>query len=252
MEVHAHAHTERKRFKHYLFEFFMLFLAVFCGFLAENFRERQVEQHREKEYMRSLVQDLNGDIKEIQERLELGAAVSEKSDSLVYILNNEDLTKNIQVIYRLALTAGRVVRVFFNDRTSSQLKSSGNMRLIRNNTLSDSIQSYWTQVSIDESIAGRLEDLLSKATDLGIQIFSNKYYERRDPLNPFVPHVKDNAKLINNDPGFVMQFSNRVNSRLGVLYNYMINLRDTKDIALRLIAFIRKEYHFPEGISLEK
>src|SRR5215213_11711783 len=39
MEVHHHSHTERKRWQHYLFEFFMLFLAVFAGFLAENWRK---------------------------------------------------------------------------------------------------------------------------------------------------------------------------------------------------------------------
>ena len=30
----------------------MLFLAVFCGFLAENFREHLVERRQEKEYRR--------------------------------------------------------------------------------------------------------------------------------------------------------------------------------------------------------
>jgi hypothetical protein len=30
MEVHAHAHTARKKWTHYLWEFLMLFLAVFC------------------------------------------------------------------------------------------------------------------------------------------------------------------------------------------------------------------------------
>jgi len=39
MEVHRHAHTDRKKWTHYLWEFLMLFLAVFCGFLAENQRE---------------------------------------------------------------------------------------------------------------------------------------------------------------------------------------------------------------------
>ena len=46
MEVHHHAHlasgethTSRKKWTHYLWEFLMLFLAVFCGFLAENQRE---------------------------------------------------------------------------------------------------------------------------------------------------------------------------------------------------------------------
>src|SRR5215210_6733179 len=46
MDVHHHTHTPRKKWTHYLFEFFMLFLAVFCGFIAENFREHIVENGR--------------------------------------------------------------------------------------------------------------------------------------------------------------------------------------------------------------
>ena len=30
MEVHAHTHTARKKWSHYLWEFLMLLLAVFC------------------------------------------------------------------------------------------------------------------------------------------------------------------------------------------------------------------------------
>ena len=51
MEIHHHAHGSdpdsstssghrgRKKWTHYFWEFLMLFLAVFCGFLAENQRE---------------------------------------------------------------------------------------------------------------------------------------------------------------------------------------------------------------------
>jgi hypothetical protein len=66
MEVHHHSHTEpvhgtsRKKFTHYLWEFLMLFLAVFCGFLAENQREHMVEHQREIKYMNSLIKDLRG------------------------------------------------------------------------------------------------------------------------------------------------------------------------------------------------
>src|SRR5512138_2043756 len=61
MEVHAHTHTKRKKWTHYLWEFLMLFLAVFAGFLAENQREHYVEHKREKQYMRSMVSDLAAD-----------------------------------------------------------------------------------------------------------------------------------------------------------------------------------------------
>jgi hypothetical protein len=58
MEVHHHLHTARKRWTHYFWEFLMLFLAVFCGFLAENFREHQVEKYRGKQYVYSFYRDL--------------------------------------------------------------------------------------------------------------------------------------------------------------------------------------------------
>jgi len=46
MEVHKHPHhvTHKKKWTEYLLEFFMLFLAVFLGFVADNIRENSVER----------------------------------------------------------------------------------------------------------------------------------------------------------------------------------------------------------------
>jgi hypothetical protein len=60
MEVHHHSHLASgethgsepaihgvgKKFTHYIWEFLMLFLAVFCGFLAENIREHNVGEEK--------------------------------------------------------------------------------------------------------------------------------------------------------------------------------------------------------------
>src|SRR6476660_3728816 len=63
MEVHKHPlHvTHKKKWGEYLLEFFMLFLAVFLGFIAENIRENSVERHREKEFAQLLLLDLKAD-----------------------------------------------------------------------------------------------------------------------------------------------------------------------------------------------
>src|SRR3984893_7636178 len=63
MEVHKHPHhvTHKKKWTEYLLEFFMLFLAVFLGFVAENVREHRVEKEREKQYIESLIADLKTD-----------------------------------------------------------------------------------------------------------------------------------------------------------------------------------------------
>jgi hypothetical protein len=61
MEVHHHSHTERKKWTHYFWELLMLFLAVFCGFLAEYQLEHLIEYQREKQFMKSFVEDLEKD-----------------------------------------------------------------------------------------------------------------------------------------------------------------------------------------------
>src|SRR5690348_8331488 len=65
MEVHHHAHAPGKKWTHYLWEFLMLFLAVFCGFLAENTREHMLEHKKAKAYARSLLKDLQNDTADI-------------------------------------------------------------------------------------------------------------------------------------------------------------------------------------------
>ena len=91
MEVHAHTHTERKKWTHFLWEFVMLFLAVFCGTLAENQREHMVEKRREKEYMESLVKDLQSDTANCNTYIKLSQQQSVLQDSLIRIVNDGKL-----------------------------------------------------------------------------------------------------------------------------------------------------------------
>jgi hypothetical protein len=60
MEVHHHGHVHhQKKWKEYVFQFFMLFLAVFCGFLAEYQLEHIIEHSKEKEYIVHWLKILN-------------------------------------------------------------------------------------------------------------------------------------------------------------------------------------------------
>ena len=63
MEVHHHTHAAhgKKNWKTYGWEFLMLFLAVFCGFLAEYQLENVIEHQREREYANALYTELSDD-----------------------------------------------------------------------------------------------------------------------------------------------------------------------------------------------
>jgi len=143
MEVHAHAHTERKNWKHYFWEFLMLFLAVFCGFLAENFREHIVEHQREKVLMKSMLKDLQADTVSFSQMIRGISDYNTHIDSLIAIINNNpDWNKSAKEIYQQQVWINLYFKAVYSDRTIMQLKNSGNFRLIRNTTVSDAIIQY--------------------------------------------------------------------------------------------------------------
>src|SRR6478735_11531278 len=146
MEVHTHTHTPRKKWTHYFWEFLMLFLAVFCGFLAENQREHMIEHQREKEYIRSFVEDLKQDTGQLKKVI---GSLDEKllfKDSLLRELANPDVFKNSSKAYFFFAMSWHFPDFIYTDRTIQQLKNSGGMRLLRNKAVSDSIVDYDSKV----------------------------------------------------------------------------------------------------------
>ncbi len=126
---HSHHPTHKKKWFEYLLEFFMLFLAVFLGFVAENIREHYVDRQKEKEYMKSLTQDLRSDTLYMQRNIDFGTIVSKKLDTFINVLNFPNPDVKDQMLYRLKVETSRMVQVTFDDRTSHQLKNSVSMRL---------------------------------------------------------------------------------------------------------------------------
>ena len=89
MEVHKHPHhiTHKKKWGEYLLEFFMLFLAVFLGFVAENIREHNIERQREKEYIESPIADLKSDQQVLEQHIVHVKSGLSMMDSMLVLLN---------------------------------------------------------------------------------------------------------------------------------------------------------------------
>lgn len=79
----------------------MLFLAVFCGFLAENWREHIIEHREENQYVKSFIEDLRSDTAEINKNVQLKLQKKQGSDSLIWYLNAPDPNQYGQRIYFL-------------------------------------------------------------------------------------------------------------------------------------------------------
>ena len=238
MEVHAHSHTERKKWTHYLWEFLMLFLAVFCGFLAENQREHMIENRREKEYIKSFVEDLKQDTDQLKSII---SSFDEKllfKDSLLEELANPEVFKNSSRAYFFFEMSRHFPDFIYTDRTIQQLKNSGGMRLLRNKAVSDSIVDYDSKV---RTVFIAQEQLNSVVLTYGLE--KSKLFQTRliDTVNhgfqfPGIPLLTQNK----ND---VEEFYNNMKDQKR-FFSYLKNL-DTDLLArgVRLITFIESEYH---------
>lgn len=145
MEVHHPHHIHHsKKWKGYLFEFLLLFLAITLGFYVENEREHFIERQREKQFIRSLVNDLIADTTKLNNIINARLDRERRLDSLSTLLNSDAPETYTDDLYFYAVTASRtnLVRFLPNDGTMQQLKNSGAFRLIRTRLAADSIAKY--------------------------------------------------------------------------------------------------------------
>ena len=240
MEVHHHSHTARKKWAHYFWEFLMLFLAVFCGFLAENQREHYVEHQREKQYIHSLINDLSTDTAKIQAMTLLGKDAMKGLDSLVYAFDTLSLNDNDQLIkvYSLFYTWGSTpFTVTFTDRTISQLKSAGGMRLIWNQKVSDRVTTYYEMAALCKEQVSIYYMDVNSLIELSYKFFDKLYTEKGHEKMVLA------RQLFLNNPHYVREFINRTKDLKQLIENYHDLLSQMKTFAENIIKTIKEEYH---------
>jgi hypothetical protein len=235
METHANHlhHAPGNNLWHYFFEFLMLFIAVFCGFLAENWREQMVEHHREKEFMHSIVQDIKSDILQSNEVL-IGLKITNAGvDSLIDALSSPEIIKNSNKAYRLWTNYATFPDFFSNDRTIEQLKNSGGLLLIRNRSVSDSIMKYDQEVR-DFELQHHVLSLEISDQHIVCQLFDWISLNRNE--NVPVPLTEQGEKILNE------AYSNRIIWNFGISA-IISRLEKINEEGKRIVVFIQKEYH---------
>lgn len=129
MEVHAHTHTPRKKWTHYLWEFLMLFLAVFAGFLAENRREHIVEKKRAHQFLQSMLLDVRTNMANLDSLMKQNHIIIANHDSLVNWLLQDSATID-RAAFAKKMGAVWVRNFLVRKETYEQMKSSGSLRYV--------------------------------------------------------------------------------------------------------------------------
>ena len=246
MEVHQHSHVNHsKKWKDYLYEFLMLFLAVFCGFLVENWREHLVEHERETQYMQSMVYDLENDTTNLNAGFPLKADRINAIDSIFLFFETHPDVKIIPGnVYRYMQRSFWDRHYRRNSTTMDQLKNAGGMRLIRNKSVADSIAAYdlqwqradfWKELYISNQAIGK--NFIAKI--LNANDLLSKY---RNTFNGPSKQATDSPMVrINNI--YLNEYLNFLNYQKSTTLQDGQNYKRLEESAERLLEMIKKEYH---------
>jgi hypothetical protein len=134
MELH-HSHIHHsKKWKDYLFEFCMLFLAVTAGFFVENKRETYIEHERAEQFSRQLIADLRSDSILFENRNRNIQALQEGYKKLIDQLTQKSNSSDREILETL-LPLSFVFDFPTTATTYNQMKTSGALRYIENEKL---------------------------------------------------------------------------------------------------------------------
>jgi len=247
MEVHTHSHNERKKWTHYLWEFLMLFLAVFCGFLAENQREHMVEHQREKQYMKSMLVDLNADTAQISSLLTFRIQRIMQLDTLMMLLKSPQLKENTSIFYFNAVVSQFNVKFLPHNGALSQLKNAGGLRLIRKGNVADSILHYDTRAQEIVDFENWERQRLADLTAYNVVVDASVIEQNSIYTYPDWPYIyqrdRGNSPLLSYDRHDLDQLYNRFQLQKRMHSVVISDLHGLNKTIVRLIHLLDKEYH---------
>jgi hypothetical protein len=225
----------------------MIFLAVTLGFLAENLREKITDSSKEKEYVESMIQDLKTDTAQANRSI-LGIRTQVFGMDTLEMLLNPDINKNDSAVftcYRQAAFMANENTMKFSDRTITQLFSSGNMRLIKKQSVSDRISEYYATIRNTDAQKAYYVDYFHRCLDIYQQIYAFDFYHSRIDRNgkkqsPALEFGK--FHIADTNPGDLQKFKSNIELTKGIIGEYGDRIEKLNQQAASLIEFLKNEY----------
>ncbi|CAD5266993.1 MULTISPECIES: hypothetical protein [unclassified Imperialibacter] len=244
-----------QRWKKYVFEFVLLFLAVFFGFLADNLREEYFERQQANELAKSFYEELKNDSVTVVAKVAGRIKKEQAIEYMVRFFKDSALTstsKDLSINFLWATTVR--TPVIFTPRTVvlEQLKSSGSLRYFKSRELqklvgdlSVAIDYLMERQALEASVYHEyIEPIMINHMDYDFQyqLLSNGIfdrmaeYENSDEYIPF--HLSQPEKIDRLD----------ITNALG--YYHTNNLKSTRmipfntymDVNAAILLALRKEY----------
>lgn len=231
-----------KNWTSYFKEFFMLFLAVFCGFLAENYRESLSVRKMERDYILSLVEDLKTDTTNLSGYIDFRREKSVLMDSLAEMMLSDNRSSMGNQIYFLARQVFNEQAFIYSDGTIQQLKNAGNLRLISKRNVVNELLAYEKRVKVLEEWDENDNRTKSTFREMGGKVFHSFEMNKTMDSNMKFVMPTTNPQLITDDLGVINEIAFQIHSLSKMTKGNSLRAESLKSDAARLLKLIHSEY----------
>ena len=223
-------------------EFLMLFIAITLGFFVENYREGLADREKESEIIKSFINDLNTDIKELEVAINRREIREIRVDSVMYIFNNGLENKYGKDLYYYARYLSRPFVFWANNTTVEQLKYSGNFILIKNQKLIDNLLDYNDNYVFINYIRQREEYLVRRLFDQINEIFDPKVFDEMNVYDIEFVYPSGNPKINSNSEKAIKELMSNLHYIKTVNLGQLGLFREHQKRAKQILNYIYNEY----------
>jgi hypothetical protein len=225
----------------------MLFLAVFCGFLAEYQLEHTIEKEKGKQYIQSVYEDLKEDTASLANTIATISGIIENLKTIATchnaVLKNLDVNSCMLTLFK---NSRRIYTFDLTDRTIRQLTNAGGFRLLQKKD-ADNVMKYESlyrgykdnestqlQNSIDNL---RISYNLLVNFNANYAMIDTGSIEVKDSIPASIP------LFITHDSGLINKYFNDLLRYFRNLHIQRIILKNLELRANRNIKYFKDKYH---------
>ena len=222
----------------------MLFIAVFCGFLAEYQLEHSIEKDREKQYIMSLISDLKDDTLIITKHIESLEKSIILLDSLSILLDSPELArKNGEAVYYASRLGNRSAPLVNNSRTFDQLTNSGGFRLISKAETSNRIMNHYANLPELRMVEGMFRSENEAYKAVASRIIDPAIYRKQIGADGSINRLTGNPALLSYDAALLKQLEFCAVQMNGSRQGMIPLLQTLKRSAGGLLKYLQDTYH---------
>ncbi|MFT7606142.1 MAG: hypothetical protein ACI8VT_003741 [Saprospiraceae bacterium] len=231
---------ENKTSKYMLYaigEIILVVIGILIALSINNWNQKKTERKVEQDYISSLIEDAKTDLSNFENIITLNETRGKNLDSLEYMCFDYNVKDKLdpELTYRYMMNLRHPDFVTQTDRTLSQLKNSGGMRLIEDENIIDAIIKYGESFEKLYNQQVWYEGALKDLVDAGIPIFNYKYWSRSPNLKLDKETFYKTARLLEADKRLIIELGNRANIYNQITGLYLVYLEAGKQECLNLI-----------------